>query len=69
MEFSVRTGGILALKVKLRSNPGHKVPRIFFTYLEVLAAGEHLVGIEDLAREEFRRGDNPVEAVERHKRL
>ncbi len=37
--------------------------------LEVLEECERIVGIEDLAREEFRRGDNPVEVFERHKRL
>jgi regulator of RNase E activity RraA len=37
--------------------------------LEVLEECERIVGIEDIAREEFRRGDNPVEVFERHKRL
>lgn len=37
--------------------------------LEVLEECERIVGIEDVARAEFRRGDNPVEVFERHKRL
>ena len=37
--------------------------------LEVLEECERIVSIEDVAREEFRRGDHPVEVFERHKRL
>jgi 4-hydroxy-4-methyl-2-oxoglutarate aldolase len=37
--------------------------------LEVLEECERIVGVEDLARVEFERGDNPVEVFERHKRL
>ena len=37
--------------------------------IEVLLECEHVTGIEDLARGEFARGDDPVEVFERHKRL
>ncbi len=37
--------------------------------MEVLEECERIVGIEDTARGEFARGDNPVEVFERHKRL
>jgi 4-hydroxy-4-methyl-2-oxoglutarate aldolase len=37
--------------------------------LEVLEECERIIGIEDVARGEFARGDNPVEVFERHKRL
>ena len=37
--------------------------------LEVLEECERIIGIEDLARGEFARGDNPVEVFERHRRL
>ena len=36
---------------------------------QVLAECERVIGIEVLAREEFARGDDPVEVFERHKRL
>jgi regulator of RNase E activity RraA len=36
---------------------------------EVLTECERVMGIEDLARVEFARGDDPVEVFERHKRL
>jgi regulator of RNase E activity RraA len=37
--------------------------------LDVLAECERVMGIEDCAREEFARGDDPVEVFRRHKRL
>jgi len=37
--------------------------------LQVLTECERISGIEDLARVEFARGDDPVEVFERHKRL
>jgi 4-hydroxy-4-methyl-2-oxoglutarate aldolase len=37
--------------------------------LEVLEECERIIGIEDGARGEFARGDNPVEVFERRKRL
>ncbi len=37
--------------------------------LAVLEECERIVGIEDVARVEFERGDNPSEVFERHKRL
>lgn len=37
--------------------------------MEVLEECERIIGIEDTARVEFERGDNPVEVFERHKRL
>jgi regulator of RNase E activity RraA len=37
--------------------------------LHVLEESERVMGIENLAREEFARGDDPVEVFERHKRL
>lgn len=37
--------------------------------LEVLLECERVMGIEDQAREEFARGDDPVDVFERHKRL
>ena len=37
--------------------------------LEVVVECERIIGIEDHAREEFARGDDPVEIFERHKRL
>lgn len=37
--------------------------------MEVLEECERIIGIEDVARVEFERGDNPVEVFERHKRL
>lgn len=37
--------------------------------LEVLAECERVMGIEDVARVEFARGDDPVAVFERHKRL
>lgn len=37
--------------------------------MQVLEDCERIIGIEDTARVEFERGDNPVEVFERHKRL
>ena len=37
--------------------------------VQVLEECERIIGIEDVARVEFERGDNPVEVFERHKRL
>ncbi len=37
--------------------------------MQVLTECERIVGIEDAARSEFARGDDPVEVFERHKRL
>ena len=37
--------------------------------LQVLTDCERVIGIEDRARLEFARGDDPVEVFERHKRL
>jgi 4-hydroxy-4-methyl-2-oxoglutarate aldolase len=37
--------------------------------IEALEEFERIIGIEDIARGEFARGDNPVEVFERHKRL
>jgi regulator of RNase E activity RraA len=37
--------------------------------MDVLLECEHVMGIEDVAREEFARGDDPVEVFTRHKRL
>lgn len=37
--------------------------------MEVLMECERIIGIEDRAREEFARGEDPVEVFERHKRL
>lgn len=37
--------------------------------LQVLEECERIIGIEDTAREEFARGDDPVAVFERHKRL
>lgn len=37
--------------------------------VEVLLECERIIGIEDTARVEFARGDDPVEVFERHKRL
>ena len=37
--------------------------------LKVLEECERVVGIEDLARDDFARGEDPVAVVERHKRL
>jgi len=37
--------------------------------LQVLEECERIIGIEDIAREEFARGDDPVAVFERHKRL
>jgi regulator of RNase E activity RraA len=37
--------------------------------MEVLEECERVMGIEDIAREEFARGDDPVKVFERHKRL
>lgn len=36
---------------------------------EVLVECERVMGVEDLARQEFARGDDPVEVFERHRRL
>jgi regulator of RNase E activity RraA len=37
--------------------------------MDVLVECERIVGIEDQAREEFARGEDPVAVFERHKRL
>ncbi len=37
--------------------------------LQVLAECERIVGVEDAARTEFARGDDPAEVFQRHKRL
>lgn len=37
--------------------------------LQVLAECERIVGVEDAARTEFARGDDPVEGFQRHKRM
>ncbi len=37
--------------------------------LEVLHECERVMGVEDRARDEFARGDDPVEVFRRHKRL
>lgn len=42
--------------------PGHLT-------LQVLTESERIAGIEDSARREFARGDDPVEVFERHRRL
>jgi regulator of RNase E activity RraA len=37
--------------------------------LKVLEECERVMGIEDVARDEFARGDDPVAVFQRHKRL
>ena len=37
--------------------------------MQVLEECERIIGIEDNARIEFARGDDPVEVFQRHKRL